>query len=105
MEFKEESYEEEFQKQRFETFRVGAEGLFQMNKKGFINGFNLKYLSMPVSHSMIYNYWTYQVLKLHMREQRQNKIIQDFSLIAYKNDLSIFQMVGLSGYLVDQNSS
>jgi len=58
-----------------------------MNKKGFLNGFNLKYLSLSIEHSMLNNYQSYQVLKMYLKEQMKSKTIADISLIASNNEI------------------
>lgn len=55
----EDDYEQYFKEQRDEVFIAGAESLFKINKKNYINGFNLKYLSLPAEYSMQHNFFAY----------------------------------------------
>jgi len=68
MAFDQEDFEDEFQKHRDAVFVPAAEVLFAMNKKGFLNGFDLRYLSLPIEYSLQFNYWSYQVIKQHIKE-------------------------------------
>ena len=61
-----EDFEEQFQKQRDGVFVAGIKVLMMINKKGYVNFFNLKYLSLPIEHSIQHNYWAYQVIKMHI---------------------------------------
>ena len=54
--FEETEYEELFKQQRDGVFLEAIQALFKMNKKNFINGFNIMYLSLPVEHSPQNNY-------------------------------------------------
>lgn len=67
-----EDFIEEFRRQRDSVYQNASEALFQLNKKGFLNGFNLKYLSLPLEHSMQQNYWCYQSLKVYLKDQVRN---------------------------------
>mmetsp|Transcript_23582 Transcript_23582/g.36278 ORF Transcript_23582/g.36278 Transcript_23582/m.36278 type:complete len:220 (-) Transcript_23582:2080-2739(-) len=49
--FEETEYEELFKQQRDGVFLEAIQAIFNLNKKNFINGFNLRYLSLPVEHS------------------------------------------------------
>ena len=48
--FDSEDFDELFAKQRDSIFVPAIEALFQMNQHGFINNFNLAYLSLPIEH-------------------------------------------------------
>ena len=53
------TYEQNFKQQRDVVFKDAIEILFSINKTGFLNGFNLKFLSISIEHSMLNNYWSY----------------------------------------------
>lgn len=44
------------------------ETLFSINKKNFLNGFNMIYLSMPLLIQGKNNYYSYQTLKIYISE-------------------------------------
>ena len=52
MAFPENEFEEKFLSQRENIYELGMKVLFMTNKKGFLNLFNLKYLSLPIEHSI-----------------------------------------------------
>ena len=56
---KEDTFEDEFAAHRDIVFPSCIQSVFSMNKRGQINGFNLKYLSLTSEHSVLYNYWSY----------------------------------------------
>lgn len=49
----------------------------------------MKFLSMPIEHSIEGNYQSYRVIKMYLKEQMKSKIIADVSLIASLNDIKI----------------
>jgi hypothetical protein len=63
-----------------------------MNKKNFLNGVNLKYLSISIEHSMQNNYWAYQTLKMFINEQMKAKIMSDVSQIASGNEINVLSL-------------
>lgn len=63
-----------------------------MNKKNFLNGINLKYLSISVEHSMQNNYWAYQTLKMFINEQMKGRIMNDVSQIASVNEIDVLSL-------------
>lgn len=58
-EFDRDKYESEFYERRNDVFRDGIRALFKINKGGLLNGFNLRYLSLPLEHSVQHNYLMY----------------------------------------------
>lgn len=52
MQHDEPEYEEQFKQQRDAVFTEAIQVLFKINKKSYLNGFNLKYLSLPIEHSL-----------------------------------------------------
>ena len=66
--FDEENFIEEFKGRRDQIFMEAISTIFSINKKGFINAFNLSYLSIPAEHSHLHNYWSYQILKTYLHE-------------------------------------
>lgn len=102
MTFDSEEWEEDFAKQRDGIFAPAAEVLFVLNRKGYLSGFNLMYLSMPTEHSLHFNFWCYMLVKLHLKEAQKVKIVADLAQIAHVNDLNVFQLHGASqGLIVD----
>lgn len=63
--------------------------LFKINRKGYLNFFNLKFLSLPIEHSIQGNYQAYQVVKMHIKESMKAKITADISSIANSNEIMI----------------
>ena len=88
-------FEEQFQKQRDGVFIAGIKALLMINKEGYINFFNLKYLSLPIEHSIQHNYWAYQVIKMHIKESLKAKISSDIAQIAFQNEITIGQNPGI----------
>ena len=86
--FEENDYETHFKEQRDPVFIEGAKTLLKINKKNYLNGFNLKYLSLPTEHSIQHNYFAYQTLKSFLSEQAKQKIMCDIGLIAHSNEIS-----------------
>ena len=76
------SYEEQFKGHRDRTFASAIRVLFNINKRGFLNGFSLKYLSMPIEYSLLHNYWAYQVIKMYLVQQQKAKMLVDIQAIA-----------------------
>jgi hypothetical protein len=64
--FDENDYEDQFKSKRDDVFLSAIQALFAINKKGFLNGFNLKYLSLPIEHSHLHNFWAYTILKFYL---------------------------------------
>ena len=89
LQFEEADYEDEFPKHRDSVFTQAIKVLFKINRKGYLNFFNLKFLSMPVEHSIQYNYQAYQVIKMHIKESMKAKITADISSIANTNEIMI----------------
>lgn len=89
IQFGADDFEEQFQKHRDSVFTTGIKVLMLINKKGFINFFNLKYLSLPIEHSIQHNYWAYQVIKMHIKESLKAKISSDITQIAFQNEITI----------------
>ena len=88
IQFDDKTYEQNFKQQRDIVFKEAIEILFSINKKGFLNGFNMKFLSLSIEHSMLNNYWSYQIIKCFLKEQMKAKIVADVSLIASINDIN-----------------
>jgi hypothetical protein len=63
-----------------------------MNKKGFVNGINLKYMSISVEHSYSNNYFAYHTLKMFLNEQMKKKVMNDVSIIACSNDINLMSL-------------
>lgn len=42
-----------------------------------------------MEHSLQYNYWAYQTIKLYIKDQEKNKMMCDISLIANANGIGI----------------
>lgn len=76
-----------FENERERTFNDSIEILFRMNEGDMLNCFNLRYLSLPVEHSLQYNYWAFFTLKSWIKEQYKNKILNDIALIASTNGI------------------
>ena len=89
LQFEEADYEDEFPKHRDSVFTQAIQVLFKINRKGYLNFFNLKFLSMPIEHSIQYNYQAYQVIKMHIKESMKAKITADISSIANTNEIMI----------------
>lgn len=70
-------FTEIFKQQRDEIFNKAMETLFSINKKNYLNGFNMIYLSMPLLIQGKNNYYSYQTLKIYISEQMKAKIITD----------------------------
>ena len=66
-----------------------AKVLFSINKRSYLNAFNLRYLSMPLEHSLQQNYWCYQSIKMYLTEQAKAKTRSDIGAIASMNDINV----------------
>ena len=42
-----------------------------------------------MEHSLQYNYWAYQTIKLYIKDQEKNKMMSDISLIANANGIGM----------------
>jgi len=91
--FEETEYEELFKQQRDEVFLDAIKAVFKMNKKNFLNGFNLIYLSLPIEHSPQNNYQAYQYLKMYIMDQKKFKILQDMALVAVSNEIPMPSLI------------
>ena len=85
----ENEFDDLFKQQRDPVYIKAIEVLFRINKKCFLNGFNMKFLSMPIEHSIEGNYQSYRVIKMYLKEQMKSQIIADVSLVASLNDIKI----------------
>ena len=92
LQFDSEEFEDDFSKHRDGVFVPAAKVLFLINKKGILNGFNLKYLSLPVEHSMQNNYWAYLSIKRFLKEKTKGRFLRDVCLTAYANEISLKEM-------------
>lgn len=88
------TYEEHFKGLRDRTFSSAVRVLFAINKNGFLNGFDLSFLSMPVEHSVQHNCWAYHVVKMYLVEQRKAKMIMEIGGIAQMSASELDQIVG-----------
>lgn len=80
-------FTEIFKQQRDEIFNKAMETLFSTNKKNYLNGFNMIYLSMPLLVQGKNNYYSYQTLKIYISEQMKAKIVTDVCQIANQNEI------------------
>jgi len=99
------AYEEQFKAQRDKIFSFAAKVLFSINKKGFLNSFNLKYLSMPIEHSLQHNYWSYQVIKMYLGEQQKAKTMIDIGTIAQVNQINVLSLAQSAMNMAEYNQS
>lgn len=56
MNFDGEEFEELFQKHRDGIFVQSIKVIFMINKKGYLNFFDQRFLSLPIEHSLQHNY-------------------------------------------------
>ena len=100
--FDEMDFDSQFKAQRDAIFVQGIQVLFKMNKKNFVNGINIKYMSMSVEHSMQNNYYAYQTLKMFLNEQMKAKIMSDVAQIACTNDINLMSLAQQAAVSQDQ---
>jgi hypothetical protein len=76
------SYEEQFKSSRDNTFTSAIKVLFALNKRGYLNGFDLNYLSMPIEYSIQHNYWAFKMIRMHLTAQNKIKTYSEIASTA-----------------------
>jgi len=59
MNFDGEEYDDIFSKHRDGIFEKSINVIFMINKKGYLNFFDQRFLSLPIEHSLQHNYQAY----------------------------------------------
>lgn len=83
------SYEHKIAERRSSVFIAGIAGLLRINKGNHLSGFNLKYLSLPVEHSLQHNNFMYQTIKRYLEDQKRAKVMQEVGLVAHANNINL----------------
>ena len=73
----------------------------RLNKGNHISGFDLKYLSLPIEHSMQHNNFTYQTIKRYLEDQKRAKVMQEVGIIAHANNINLSSISQMTFSMMD----